>query len=140
MCPTLLLLQNKSGKTASHIAARHRRAGIVRVLTDQAAKAHYRGDLEQGLASSPEEEINLLAEADTHQETNNNKDTTLHEAVRFNHLLVLEMLTRKDPEFFCAAKNLARLHFTLLSRGNIVTWYLEYLTLANIQVDKAPTV
>ncbi|CAL2267801.1 unnamed protein product [Prunus armeniaca] len=31
--------------------------------------------------------------------TNNHKDTDLHEAVRFNFLDVVQILTREDPEF-----------------------------------------
>ncbi|KAM2321411.1 hypothetical protein COP2_018624 [Malus domestica] len=88
-CPALLLQQNESGETALHIAARHGRAGIVGALI-RAAKARH-DDLEKGVLS--EEAWKMLIRA-----TNNGKDTALHEAVRFNHFAVVEILTREDPE------------------------------------------
>lgn len=95
MCPPLLLQPNKSGDTALHIAARHGRADLVSVLM-QAARDH-RGDLEKGV-STEEACVKMLIRA-----ANNDQNSALHEAARFNHLAVVKILTREDPEFLYRA-------------------------------------
>ncbi|KAB2618239.1 ankyrin repeat-containing protein [Pyrus ussuriensis x Pyrus communis] len=104
MCPALLLLHNKSGETALHIAARRGLAGIVGVLIDQAAKVRHPGDLEQGRVLTEEEAC--LQKQMLIRKTNNNKNTALHEAVRFCQPSVVEILTKEDPEFSYAANDL----------------------------------
>ncbi|XP_021804535.1 alpha-latroinsectotoxin-Lt1a-like [Prunus avium] len=101
VCPTLLWQQNESGETALHMAARHGCADIVELLI-RTAKARRCEDLEQGtaafaLSSSSEEEAaywNIYIRT-----LSKEKDTALHEAVRFKHLDVVEILIREDPDF-----------------------------------------
>ncbi|BFG39447.1 hypothetical protein CerSpe_257210 [Prunus speciosa] len=92
MCPALRWQKNESGETALHIAARHGHADIVELLIET-VEAGPREDLENGPSSSVEARQMLI------RETNKEKDTSLHEAVRFNHLGVVKILTRKDPDF-----------------------------------------
>ncbi|XP_021804536.1 ankyrin repeat-containing protein At5g02620-like [Prunus avium] len=98
MCPALLSQENEIGETALHIAARHGRADIVERLIET-AKAGRREDLENGPSSSVEAWQTLI------RETNKEKDTALHFAVRFNHFRVVEILTREDPEFSYSAND-----------------------------------
>ncbi|CAL9027358.1 unnamed protein product [Prunus brigantina] len=101
ICPTLLWQQNESGETALHMAAKHGLAEIVKLLI-QTAKAHRCEDLEHGtaafaLSSSSEEEAacwKIFIRTPSKE-----KDTALHEAVRFKHLGVVEILIREDPDF-----------------------------------------
>ncbi|BFG39444.1 hypothetical protein CerSpe_257180 [Prunus speciosa] len=96
ICPALLLQENESGETALHIAARHGRTDIVKLLI-RTARARPR-DLERGF--SPEEDLKMFLRA-----TNKEKDTALHEAARFNQLGVAEILSREDPDFSYSANN-----------------------------------
>ncbi|CAL2274253.1 unnamed protein product [Prunus armeniaca] len=101
MCQALLSQKNESGETALHIAAGHGRADIVELLI-QTAKARRCEDLEQGaatftLSSSSEEEAaywKIFIRTPSKE-----KDTALHEAVRFKHLGVVEILIREDLDF-----------------------------------------
>ncbi|PQQ01997.1 ankyrin-3-like [Prunus yedoensis var. nudiflora] len=101
ICPTLLCQQNESGETALHMAAKHGRAEIVELLI-QTAKARRCEDLEHGaaafaLSSSSEEEAaswKIFIRTPSKE-----KDTALHQAVRFKHLGVVEILIREDPDF-----------------------------------------
>ncbi|CAL2274254.1 unnamed protein product [Prunus armeniaca] len=101
ICPTLLWQQNESGETALHMAAKHGLAEIVELLI-QTAKARRCEDLEHGaaafaLSSSSEEEAacwKIFIRTPSKE-----KDTALHESVRFKHLGVVEILIREDPEF-----------------------------------------
>ncbi|PQQ03433.1 protein ACCELERATED CELL DEATH 6-like [Prunus yedoensis var. nudiflora] len=99
MCPALLLQKNESGETALHIAARHGRADIVELLI-KTAKAGPCEDLENGPSSSVDASWQKLI-----RETNKEKDTALHFAVRFNHFRVVEILTREDPDFSYSAND-----------------------------------
>ncbi|KAM1073075.1 hypothetical protein ACFX2B_017994 [Malus domestica] len=102
MCPALLWQHNKSGETALHLAARQ---GLIEVgvLIDQATKVRHHGDLEQGRLLTEEEAC--LQKQMLIRKTNNNKNTALHEAVRFNQCFVVEKLTIEDPEFSYAAND-----------------------------------
>ncbi|XP_062010765.1 uncharacterized protein LOC133727159 [Rosa rugosa] len=97
MSQWLLLQPNESGDTALHLAARHGCADIVGVLI-QAAK-DWHGDLEEGI-SSKESCYRFLI-----RRPNEEKNTALHEAVRFNHLDVVKILTREDPDFRYSAND-----------------------------------
>ncbi|CAN6541411.1 unnamed protein product [Malus baccata var. baccata] len=103
MCPALLWQHNKSGETALHLAARQGLIEIVGVLIDQATKVRHHGDLEQGRLLTEEEAC--LQKQMLIRKTNNNKNTALHEAVRFNQCFVVEKLTIEDPEFSYAAND-----------------------------------
>ncbi|CAL8082023.1 unnamed protein product [Prunus armeniaca] len=101
ICPTLLWQQNESGETALHMAAKHGLAEIVELLI-QTAKARCCEDLEHGaaafaLSSSSEEEAacwKIFIRTPSKE-----KDTALHETVRFKHLGVVEILISEDPDF-----------------------------------------
>ncbi|KAL6224388.1 hypothetical protein ACLB2K_003243 [Fragaria x ananassa] len=97
MCQPLLLQPNQSGDTALHLAARHGRAEIVQVLI-QAAKVRH-GDLEEGISSGEACHQFLI------RRTNKEKNTALHEAVRFNHFDVVKKLTEEDPGFLYPAND-----------------------------------
>ncbi|XP_040367691.1 ankyrin repeat-containing protein At5g02620 isoform X2 [Rosa chinensis] len=97
MCQRLLLQPNESGDTALHLAARHGRADIVEVLIRAAKDWH--GDLEEGISSKDVYYQFLI------RRPNEEKNTALHEAVRFDHLDVVKILTREDPEFLYSANN-----------------------------------
>nr|XP_011470866.1 PREDICTED: ankyrin repeat and protein kinase domain-containing protein 1-like [Fragaria vesca subsp. vesca] len=97
ICQRLLLQPNQSGDTALHLAARHGRAEIVEVLI-QAAK-DWHGDLEEGTSSTEGCHRFLI------RRTNKEKNTALHEAVRFNHFDVVKKLTEEDPEFLYSAND-----------------------------------
>ncbi|XP_068344009.1 ankyrin repeat-containing protein NPR4-like [Pyrus communis] len=104
MCPALLWLQNESGDTALHIAARYGRAGIVRALL----AATETSDVEQG-----SEKQKLI------RKTNKKKDTALHEAARFNYFGVGKILTEADPEFSYSANDAGEAPLYLaVERGN----------------------
>ncbi|XP_004289040.1 PREDICTED: ankyrin repeat-containing protein At3g12360-like [Fragaria vesca subsp. vesca] len=100
MCPPLLLQPNGNGDTPLHFSARHGHAAIVEVLI-QASKlaCHHSSDLERGI-STEETCWQMLIRT-----TNKEKNTALHEAVRFNHLDVVRMLTTEDPDFFYSAND-----------------------------------
>lgn len=97
ICQRLLLQPNQSGDTALHLAARHGRAEIVQVLI-QAAKVRH-GDLEEGISSREACHQFLI------RRTKKEKNTALHEAVRFNHFDVVKKLTEEDPEFLYSAND-----------------------------------
>nr|XP_011461656.1 PREDICTED: ankyrin repeat-containing protein At5g02620-like [Fragaria vesca subsp. vesca]XP_011461659.1 PREDICTED: ankyrin repeat-containing protein At5g02620-like [Fragaria vesca subsp. vesca] len=97
MCQPLLLQPNQSGDTALHLAARHGRAEIVQVLI-QAAKVRH-GDLEEGISSREACHQFLI------RRTKKEKNTALHEAVRFNHFDVVKKLTEEDPGFLYSAND-----------------------------------
>ncbi|CAL9001572.1 unnamed protein product [Prunus brigantina] len=84
MCRALLSQKNESGETALHIAARHGRADIVELLIKN-AKDGPREDPENGASSSVEAWQMLI------RQTNKEKDTALHFAVRFNHFRVVKI-------------------------------------------------
>ncbi|CAL8137601.1 unnamed protein product [Prunus armeniaca] len=88
MCPALLWQSNVSGEIALHIAARHGCSDIVAVLVKATKACH--GDLGQVV----KEAWRCLIKT-----TKKGKDTALHEATRFNHLNVVEILTKEDTEF-----------------------------------------
>ncbi|KAM5546973.1 hypothetical protein ABKV19_001478 [Rosa sericea] len=97
MCQRLLLQPNESGDTALHLAARHGRADIVEVLIRAAKDWH--GDLEEGILSKEVCDQFLI------RRPNEEKNTALHEAVRFNHLDVVKILTGKDLELLYSAND-----------------------------------
>nr|XP_011461650.1 PREDICTED: ankyrin repeat-containing protein At5g02620-like [Fragaria vesca subsp. vesca] len=97
ICQRLLLQPNDNGDTALHLAARHGRSEIVEVLI-QAAK-DWHGDLEEGTSSTEGCHRFLI------RRTNKEKNTALHEAVRFDHLHVVKILTGEDPEFLYSAND-----------------------------------
>ncbi|KAK9293219.1 hypothetical protein L1049_021209 [Liquidambar formosana] len=77
MCPSLLSEANANGEIPLHLAARYGFSNMVEILLE-----HAKGDPEKGIPGM----------------TNKHGDTALHEAVRFNHLEVVKLLT-KEPDF-----------------------------------------
>ncbi|KAM7466008.1 hypothetical protein LguiB_013570 [Lonicera macranthoides] len=87
MKPLLISEVNLSGETALHLAARGGHACVVRVLIDCARKS------DDDLESKPRLwQLILWAE-------NDDGETALHEAVRFNRCEVLSMLVKEDSIF-----------------------------------------
>ena len=90
MCPPLLQQANVKGETPLHIAARYGRAAIVDVLIKRTRERAPQEDLENGVNYAVQKMLEM---------TNNEKDTALHEAVRGNHLKVVERLIEEGKDF-----------------------------------------
>ena len=90
MCPPLLQQANVKGETPLHIAARYGHAAIVDVLIKHARERALQEDLETGVNYAVQKMLEM---------TNNEKDTALHEAVRGNHLKVVELLIEEGKDF-----------------------------------------
>ncbi|KAF4372764.1 hypothetical protein F8388_000931 [Cannabis sativa] len=95
MCPQLLLQTNARGESPLHLAARYGHDLIVEFLIHR-AKLLEPSDLEKAILGGVDS-----SEVVQHMMRLRNKelDTALHEAVRFNHLKVVRILTREDPHF-----------------------------------------
>ncbi|XP_060963200.1 uncharacterized protein LOC133032780 [Cannabis sativa] len=95
MCPQLLLQTNARGESPLHLAARYGHDLIVEFLINR-AKLLEPSDLEKAILGGVDS-----SEVVQHMMRLRNKelDTALHEAVRFNHLKVVRILTREDPHF-----------------------------------------
>ncbi|KAK0603714.1 hypothetical protein LWI29_007833 [Acer saccharum] len=92
MCPELLWKTNKKGETLLHMAARHGHADVAKYLLQECKNTPYQNhhhDQELGINSTS---TRLML-----QMVNEAKDTALHEAVRYNHLDVVQLLTKEDP-------------------------------------------
>ncbi|XP_059445065.1 ankyrin repeat-containing protein ITN1-like [Corylus avellana] len=98
-CPSLLWQANAKCETPLHIAARYGHDGIVEVLIEYCAQTRAQTRHDQDL----EEEIEPVKEL--LRMTNKEKDTALHEAVRYNHLEVVKLLISKDPDFSYSAND-----------------------------------
>ena len=94
MSPGLLLKANTKGETLLHIAGRHGHVDIVKDLIAECKKPHQ---------NDPEKVI----EAATLMlgMTNEAKDKALHEAVRYNRVEVVKMVTKEDPSLPYDANN-----------------------------------
>ena len=90
MCPPLPQQANVKGETPLHIAARYGHAAIVDVLIKRARERAPQEDLENGVNYAVQKMLEM---------TNNEKDTALHEAVRGNHLKVVERLIEEGKDF-----------------------------------------
>ncbi|KAF3971684.1 hypothetical protein CMV_004753 [Castanea mollissima] len=86
MCPSLLWQANAKGEIPLHIAARHGHVTMVEVLIKFADSRPQ--DVESGEKNAKE----ML------QITNKEKETALHEAIRYNHL---ELMMARFKELFC---------------------------------------
>ncbi|KAJ4717371.1 Ankyrin repeat-containing-like protein [Melia azedarach] len=95
MRPVLLWKANTKGETPLHMAARHGHGDIVKVLIAECKKPHQNDHPEEGIAATRR----MLGM------TNETKDTALHEAVRYNQVNVVEILSREDPELPYDANN-----------------------------------
>ncbi|KAF7808733.1 ankyrin repeat-containing protein [Senna tora] len=80
MCPTLLVKANVNGETLLHIASRYGHSIIVKKLIESSAKA------------LPLTENTLIRAI-----RDDTKDTILHEAVIFEHIEIVDILTKEDP-------------------------------------------
>ena len=90
MCPPLLQQANVKGETPLHIAARYGHAAIVDVLIKRTGERALQEDPENGAKYAVQKMLEM---------TNNEKDTALHEAVRGNHLKVVERLIKEGEDF-----------------------------------------
>ena len=89
-CESLLMQANVKGETPLHIAARYGHAAIVDVLIECARKSAPQEDPENGVNYAVQKMLEM---------TNNEKDTALHEAVRGDHLKVVERLIEVGKDF-----------------------------------------
>ncbi|XP_057990379.1 ankyrin repeat-containing protein At5g02620-like [Hevea brasiliensis] len=112
-CPSLLSEPNIKGETPLHIAARFGHKNIVEFLIHSIKKAQYE-DLERGAEAS--------TSAKMLTKTSTDEDTALHEAVRNNHLQVVEILIGENPEFanIANAAGESPLHLAAVRENNII--------------------
>ncbi|KAI9195534.1 hypothetical protein LWI28_015836 [Acer negundo] len=91
MCPELLWKVNKKGETLLHMAARQGHADVVEYLLRKCKTTPYHNH-------HHDQELGITATRRMLQMTSREaKDTALHEAVRYNHLKVVQLLTKEDP-------------------------------------------
>ncbi|KAG6729768.1 hypothetical protein I3842_01G048100 [Carya illinoinensis] len=92
-CPSLSLKANEEEETAlQYIAARYGHVSIVEVLINQEKSQNQDDDLESGVVVGDAKEMPI-------GRVNKKNDTALHEAVRSNHIEVVKLLIKKDPDF-----------------------------------------
>ncbi|KAI9196528.1 hypothetical protein LWI28_024678 [Acer negundo] len=92
MCPDLLWMTNKKGETLLHMAARHGHCDVAKYLLKECKNTPYQNqydDQEQGITPT-----RSMLQTKSHDA----EDTALHEAVRYNHLDLVKVLTEADPE------------------------------------------
>ncbi|KAK0604403.1 hypothetical protein LWI29_015347 [Acer saccharum] len=87
MCSNLLWKANKRGETLLHMAARHGHANVADHLL-QVCKIIKADDQELGITAT-----RRMLQMTSHGA----KDTALHEAVHYNNLDVVQLLTKEDP-------------------------------------------
>lgn len=86
--PSLVLRVNNKGQTPLHIAAVEGHYNIAHALIEQARAVTV--ELESGISTS-KHMVRMR---------NEDGDTALHEAVRYEHLHVVKLLLEEDSEFF----------------------------------------
>ncbi|KAM7507403.1 hypothetical protein LguiA_017856 [Lonicera macranthoides] len=88
MHPSLISQTNLSGETGLHLAARGGHASVVQFLMDSARKLD-----DEDIESRPHAwELSLWT-------ANDDGETALHEAARYNRREVLSMLVKEDPSY-----------------------------------------
>ncbi|PON44071.1 Transmembrane protein [Trema orientale] len=99
MCPPLLLQTNAKGETPLHVAARYGHVRIVKALIKHAKSSDRQQirDLESAMGRDSEATKQML------RMRNKEKDTALHEAVRFRRLEVVRILIKEDPHYSYSA-------------------------------------
>ncbi|KDP42441.1 hypothetical protein JCGZ_00238 [Jatropha curcas] len=121
-CQSLLCQPNIKGETPLHIASRLGHEDIVEFLIDRAKTIRdEQNDIEIG-AEAARQMVRMISVE---------KDTALHEAVRNNHIGVVRILTREDPEFEYLANDVGETPLYLAAeRGydDIVTHILQTCT------------
>ncbi|KAJ9162717.1 hypothetical protein P3X46_022473 [Hevea brasiliensis] len=106
ICPSLLLKFNVHGDTPLHFAARYGHAGAAEALIEQ-AKASPEIDIESGEEPRAREANGIKAVRKMLRMTNENKDTALHEAARYQRSLnvVKAIMRYEDPDEFAYSAN-----------------------------------
>ncbi|KAK9221556.1 hypothetical protein WN944_009983 [Citrus x changshan-huyou] len=95
-CPSLLLQVNAKGDTPLHVAAKFGHSDIVRFLVERAKlPQHENEELESGVGAAKQ----ML------RMTNNEKNTSLHEAACCENVDVVKILTKEDPDYPYSANN-----------------------------------
>ncbi|XP_012066668.2 ankyrin repeat-containing protein At5g02620 [Jatropha curcas] len=121
-CQSLLSQPNIKGETPLHMASRLGHEDIVEFLIDRAKTIRdEQNDIEIG-AEAARQMVRMISVE---------KDTALHEAVRNNHIGVVRILTREDPEFEYLANDVGETPLYLAAeRGydDIVTHILQTCT------------
>jgi len=115
-CRGLALLANAKGETPLHIAAKKGLSKVAKLLVEH-VKA-FPPDIEHGIG----------AEQKFVREINNEKDTALHEAVRYNHIEVVKVLLKVDPYYSYHANKANETPLYLASKGRYQQVVCEILT------------
>jgi len=118
-CGGLVLIPNAKGETPLHIAAKNGHSGVAKLLVEH-VKA-FPPDIEHGVG----------AEQKFIRATNNEKDTALHEAVRYNHIQVVKTLLKLDPHYSYHANKADETPLYLASKGRYQK--VAYEILSNIK-------
>ncbi|KAK0606578.1 hypothetical protein LWI29_000981 [Acer saccharum] len=113
-CPSLLLQVNVNAETPLHVAAKCGHSDMVEFLIKSTAKTQDE-DLEsdtvecliKSTAKTQDEELEsgIGASRRILRMTNNEGNTALHEAVKYEHLDVVKILTKEDPDFTYTSNN-----------------------------------
>ncbi|KAG5040645.1 hypothetical protein JHK85_013121 [Glycine max] len=92
-------------------------SNIAKLLV-QRVKAFPPADIENGIG----------ADQKFIRATNDDKDTALHEAVRYHHIEVVKTLLQMDPDYSYRANNANETTLYLASQRQISKWWLRYQT------------
>ncbi|XP_047179419.1 ankyrin repeat-containing protein At5g02620-like [Vigna umbellata] len=115
-CRGLVLLPNAKGETPLHIAAKNGHSSVAKLLVEHVNA--FPSDIEDG----------VRAEQKFIRATNNDKDTALHEAVRYNHIQVVKTLLKMDPDYSYHANKADETPLYLASKGRYQQVACEILT------------
>ncbi|PON95616.1 Transmembrane protein [Trema orientale] len=111
MCPPLSLHTNAKGETPLHVVARYGHVRIVKALIKHAKSSDRQQmrDFESVVVRDSEATKQML------RMRNKEKDTELHEAVRFRLLEVVWILIKEDPYYSYSLMKKEKLHFILIA-------------------------
>ncbi|MED6108879.1 hypothetical protein PIB30_028342 [Stylosanthes scabra] len=99
-CGSRILIANTKGETLLHLAARYGHSGIAKLLIKESAKS-VQDDIEAGRRQKTE----IIPETELIRAKSKNGDTALHEAVRHNHIEIVDILLNHDASIINVANN-----------------------------------
>ncbi|KAF8391797.1 hypothetical protein HHK36_022031 [Tetracentron sinense] len=112
-CESLLAMTNSKGDTALHIAARAGYLSIVHILVEKSICGSTSRDVEEG--------AHIL------RIKNEEKNTVLHEALRYRHSDVAKVLTEKAPELWLVVNEASESPLYLAVKGGLTEIAREVL-------------
>ncbi|XP_062099644.1 ankyrin repeat-containing protein At5g02620-like [Humulus lupulus] len=133
MCPPLLLQTNARGETPLLMAARYGHGLIVQLLINRAKLLEQNDHLEMR-ARSASIHIHIMMMRTRNEE----EDTALHEAVRFQHLEVVRILTREDPHFSYSANEAGETPLYIAVEGGYLKLVDQILTNCTSPATQGP--